>query len=232
MQSHSFVRRSLVVALVGGLGLLASACSSDGTDASQTTAAETTAPETTVVETTAAETTLPETTAPESTDASDTSIPDGTGSRPDDAVTFDDPEGLYTTDVSPEWEAQSGVVAEGIEFWTVQPTTDKFANNVNIISQSADGRDLDGYLQFSLDNMGDYEVVDSGKIIGDKGNPLGYIEFTGDVPTSGAGEPLHFLALFSVEGDNVSLLTLTTTESTFNDVTDANAAYLLGLQSL
>lgn len=230
MQATSPIRRSFSVALVGGLALLASACGSDGSSASPTTAVETTA-----VETTAPDTTAPETTAPDTTSADtaggDTTLVDAGANLPTDAIDYDDPQGLYVMSISPAWKEQADVAGPNGEFFTVEPTPSDFANNINVLSQSADGRDLDGYIAFSLDNMGDFEVVDSGKIIGSRGNTLGYIEFTGKVAATG-DQPMHFLAVMSVEGDNVTLVTLTATEETFNDVADANAAYLIGVQSL
>jgi hypothetical protein len=235
MQAASSLRRSFPLAVVAGLALLVSACGSDGKAASPTTAVETTAAETTVVETTAPDTTAVDTTVVDSTtpDGSgvDTTLVDAGANLPADAVDYDDPQGLYVMSISPAWVEVPGTLGPTAEFFTVQPTPDDFNNNVNILNQSADGRDLDGYLALSLDSMGDFEVVDSGKIIGSRGNTLGYIEYTGKAAITG-DLPLHFLAVMSVEGDNVTLITLGATEDTFNDVADANAAYLIGLKTL
>jgi hypothetical protein len=141
-------------------------------------------------------------------------------------VTFDDPQGTYTMRIDPSWVAQPGVVVKEVEDWTVGPTTNGFAPNVNVLTQDAPGLDLAGYMKFGREHMGALKLIDSKIVNGANGNELGLLEYS--APAS-MGK-LHFLATMAVTNGQAVVATLSAEEDQFAALRDATEPYLLTLQ--
>ena len=144
------------------------------------------------------------------------------------ATTFVDPQGTYSIDISPTWTEQSGTVVSEVEAWLIGLGDTQFQDNVNVLTQETQGRDLQEYLDFSTASMGDMELISETIVTGTAGNELALLEYSGVLP--GAPIPLHALATVSVDDGTAIIATLTTTLDTFEEARAEAERYLLTLQ--
>ena len=103
------------------------------------------------------------------------------------AVSFTDPQGTYTIDISPAWTETSGTLVQEIEAWQIGTGTSQFQDNVNVLTQDTQGLDLQAYLDFSEAHLGGMDLISSEVITGTAGNELGLIEYSGQL----AGAPIE-----------------------------------------
>lgn len=147
------------------------------------------------------------------------------GGRPSIGTTYNDPEGAYVIQVDPAWEIQVGGLAQGIEVWYVGPVEADFRPNLNLLTQSAPGVNLDQYAQVSVANapsfIPDFALVGQSQIDA-PGGRLGVLEYTG----SYQGRQLHFLAYYGVKNDRAVVATLTTPPISFASWRGAIEPYL------
>lgn len=200
------MRRPLALgALVVSLGLSACGGSDGGDGTALVSTAATAAPAATVAAAAPAPTTTP--------------LP---------GETFTDPEGDYTLLISPDWaEAFQLSPTKGIEVWKVAPVVDGFGANVNVLTQPAGGKDLQGYLDANEKAMGSMTVIDV-RTVDAGGTELGVFEYSGTPP--GADRDLHFLSVISVADGTAVLATLTATEDAFTTLRPTVERYLLTLR--
>ena len=142
---------------------------------------------------------------------------------PTDVVHFTDPQGAYTIDIGPEWERMTTTAVKEIEQWAVADVSGGFVSNVNVLTQSAPGMDLQAYLDVSLRNTGGLNVVDS-SIVQTAGADLGLVEFEGVAP--GVTISLHFLAVFGVHDGQAVVATFTANDKEFAELRPTIEAYL------
>jgi hypothetical protein len=139
--------------------------------------------------------------------------------------TFVDPQGTYTITIGDDWTPQSGTLVKEIEVWSVASSSG-FAANVNVLTQSAPGMDLQRYMDVSAQNMGDLKLVDQELIDGTNGNRLGLIEYAGVM----SDRPLHFLATFDIQNDQAVVATFTADETAFASLRPTIEPFLRTLQ--
>ena len=147
------------------------------------------------------------------------------GGGPSIGTTYNDPEGAYAIQVDPAWEIQVGGIAQGLEVWFVGPAEADFRPNLNLLTQSAPGVNLDQYSKVSVANapsfIPDFALVAQSQIDAPGGN-LGVLEYTG----SYQGRQLHFLAYYGVKNDRAVVATLTTPPISFASWRGAIEPYL------
>jgi len=141
---------------------------------------------------------------------------------------FVDPQNTYTITVGPDWKQQPSAVVKEIENWTVAPSEDGFAPNVNVLTQAAPGMDLAEYMDFSAKHVGGIKLIDSSTVDGTNGNKLGLLEFAG---TFGTNRALHSLATVDVRNDQAVVATFTAPEDAFAGERPDVQPYLLTLQA-
>ncbi len=153
----------------------------------------------------------------------------GTAEGPfvDGGSVFEDPQGTYVIDVDPAWETGAGPTSE-IEVWFIGSGDDQFRNNVNVLTQDTQGRDLQEYMDYSAQNLGGLTLISSNVETGAAGNEIGIIEYTGTI--AGAPIPLHVVATVIVEDGQAAVATLTTTLDTFADSRAAVEPFLRTLR--
>ena len=144
------------------------------------------------------------------------------------AEVFVDPEGTYSIEISPEWTEVSGATIDGVEAWRIGVGTAEFQDNVNVLTQTTPGADLESYLEASIEQLGDLQLINSTVTTGANGNELGLVEYAGMVPT--APIPVHALASVMVADGKAVVATLTADESTFAEARTVAEDYLLTLQ--
>jgi len=144
------------------------------------------------------------------------------------AVSFTDPQGTYTIDISPAWTETSGTLVQEIEAWQIGIGTSQFQDNVNVLTQDTQGLELQAYLDFSEAHLGGMDLISSEVITGTAGNELGLIEYSGQL--AGAPVELHALATVAVHNGQAEVATLTTTMDTFAEARAEAEPYLRTLQ--
>ena len=144
----------------------------------------------------------------------------------DGAELFSDPQGSYTIEVDPDWQANHGSLAAEIEVWFVAEPSDEFAPNLNILTQLAPQMNLEEYLELSIDNgpifFSDFELIEGGTVDGASGQPLATVEYTGD--------GLRFLAVFAVSDGEAVVATLSAPIERFGSLRDEVLPHLLTLE--
>jgi hypothetical protein len=143
-------------------------------------------------------------------------------------VKFVDPQGTYTIRIPLGW-TEFPVTRGETEAWIVDHGA-SFNANVNVLTQSVPGIDLDGYMARTLDNMLGLQVIDSSRFVGADGSELATIEYQGTL--DGADGPLHFFAVIAVSQGQAIVVTLTGEESTFDRLRAAYEPYMKSVQSL
>ena len=147
------------------------------------------------------------------------------GGAPAIGTTYNDPEGSYAIQVDPKWEIQVGGLAQGIEVWFLGRVEGNFRPNINVLTQSAPGVNLDQYAQASVANapqfIADFALVSQAQVDA-PGGRLGMLEYTG----SYQGRQLHFLAYFGVKNDRAVVATLTTPPISFTSWRGAIEPYM------
>ncbi|MGD9792831.1 MAG: hypothetical protein AB7V43_05060 [Acidimicrobiia bacterium] len=147
-------------------------------------------------------------------------------------VGFVDPQGKYTIDVSPDWEARPGVVLDTKELWFVAAPVDGFRPNLNILDQEAPLADLGTLMDASVEQLAaQYDVVDDWITTGTNGNELGFVEYTGTLESGGQKIEAHFLATMSLSKTTAVIATFASGESTFEDLYPTIESHLLTLRA-
>jgi hypothetical protein len=145
---------------------------------------------------------------------------------------FTDPQGTYTLEINPAWEARHGAFVAEVEMWAVGPRADDFTPNVNVLTQTIPTTmNLAEYMDLTIEN-GDaiipgLEVVESRTIPGPAGRDLGLLDYTG----TGDDGQLHFLQVIDLLHDHAVVATLTTTAETFADYRPQAESFLVTLQA-
>lgn len=149
-----------------------------------------------------------------------------TSSLPIDEGRFEDPQGTYSLEIHPDWQANHGTIAAETELWYVASPDDKFGPNLNVLTQVAPGMNTESYLELSVENapafLDDFELVSEEIVEGSNGRTLGSMEYTGD--------DLQFLGVFAVGGDKAVVATLTAPPDRFEAIRDEVMPYLLTLE--
>jgi hypothetical protein len=144
------------------------------------------------------------------------------------AVVFTDPDGVWAPDISPEWSEATERVGPDIEAWLVGTGTEGFRDNVNVLTQNAQGADLRTYLDLSSRSLGGLDLVASEVTTAPDGREIGLVEYSGVVPT--APEPVRAVASVIVVDDRAVVATLTASRSTFDQARAEVEPYLLTLR--
>ena len=152
------------------------------------------------------------------------------GAAPDGAETFTDPQGTYTLRVDPAWATLPGAFVKEVEAWSIGIVDEGFTANVNVLTQETTVDDLDAYIDLSLNSMGSFVLVTHDVFTDTDGHRLGEIEFTGVVPMSGVDRPLHFLTYFDFKDGQAVVVTLSTSEATFEQARTQAEPYLRTLR--
>ena len=135
---------------------------------------------------------------------------------PTGGVTFTDPQGDYTMEIDPSWESFNLGGVKEVEQWAVTAApTDGFMPNVNVLTQSVPGIDLQEYIDLSLSNLMGLTLVGTTTLEVD-GSPMGLFEFVGVAP--GSTMSLHFLAIVVVADGEAILVTFTAPDPLFAEL--------------
>ena len=151
-------------------------------------------------------------------------------SAPDGAESFADPQGTYTLQVDPAWATLPGAFVKEVEAWSIGIVDEGFTANVNVLTQETTVDDLEAYIDLSLNSMGSFVLVTNDVFTDTDGHRLGEIEFTGVVPMSGIDRPLHFLTYFDFKDGQAVVVTLSTSEATFEQARQQAEPYLRTLR--
>lgn len=145
------------------------------------------------------------------------------------AQLFTDPEGEYTIEINPEWIAEHGAIASGIELWFINDGTDGFAENLNVLTQKIPEMSTQEYLDLSSDSLStlleDGSVVESAIVTGHEGQELGIMIYEGTV----AGSLDTFLAVFAIEGDSAVVATFVALPDEFDELSAEVVDYMFTL---
>ncbi len=156
---------------------------------------------------------------------------DATGRRARAGERYEDPQGAYTMTIGDTWQSKTSQGTPETEYWLVAPAENNFAANVNVITQSVPGVDLERYLDISLKQVGTFDVVRNEVVQGRTGNDLGVLEFIGTQPALTGDKVLHFLAYVSMKRGQAVVATLTSLDGSFPDRRDEIEPYLQTLQA-
>ncbi len=143
---------------------------------------------------------------------------------------FADPQGTYTMTTAPTWDRGPSPILE-VEVWHVGAAENGFTPNVNVLTQTAPGIDLAGYLALSLKQgrnlAASFHAVGSHAITGTYGQPLGVIEYT----AAPSGRNLDFLAVIALAHGHAIVATLTAPDDSFAALQTQVEPYLDTLQA-
>jgi hypothetical protein len=133
--------------------------------------------------------------------------------------------------VDRHWTEHSGSIVAEVEAWLVAAPSNGFAANVNVLTQSAPGIDLETYLGLSTKQgpllIQGFRLVRSEVVTGTTGAPLGVIEYTGQT----GGRDLSFLAVIALRQGHAVVATLTAPTALFADLRTRVEPFLLTLQA-
>jgi hypothetical protein len=165
-----------------------------------------------------------------------------TGTPPNTAnanvTKFRDPQGTYTLEIDPRWRATHSAARPDVESWFTGTGTLDFRDNINILSQSAGGVDLNQYMQLVVDQaeksvenyaLKEFRLVTADTLSGTTSKTptqLGVFAYTGKRGDKRFG----FFFVASVAHGDAVLATLTTAQDRFDEVRTKVEPYLMTLR--
>jgi hypothetical protein len=164
-------------------------------------------------------------------DQSSDVVPESTIVETDAGDVYRDPQGTYTITIGSDWTETSGAMVQEIESWAVAPPSDGFADNVNVLTQAAQGLDLEQYMDLSSQNLGGLDLIEQSTIEGTNGNELGLLEYEGVPAGAPSDRPLHFLATVAVQDGQAVVATLSASADTFEARRSSVEPFLRTLQA-
>ena len=157
--------------------------------------------------------------------------PTNTSARANSAIdgeTFVDPQGTYSLQIAPDWQANHGTVIAEIEAWLVSTPENGFTPNVNVLTQAIPEMTLEDYLELSIEGaptfINEFELIDEGIIDSSNGHRLATMHY--------ASGDMQFLGVFAVSDGQAIVATLTAPSHRFDPIRDEAMPYLQTLMPL
>ncbi len=152
------------------------------------------------------------------------------------AMRFRDPQGAYSLEVDPQWQAPTSAAGANVETWYTQTGTADFRDNVTIVAQPVGEIDLDQYLQLVIDQapksvdgfkLREFRVVTiPTEAKTEVPKSLGVVAYEGRKGDQAYG----FFFVASVEDGKAVVATLTTDQDRFDEVRAKIAPYLMTIR--